>query len=155
MSAADDDARLAGVRDGYGAGAADHCFVCGEANPIGLHVHFGLEADVCVGYFTPGALHVGFAGLAHGGIIFSLLDDVMANSLWLRGERGFTARCEIRYRSAIAVGTLLRLEGRVARRRARLVETAGVVMDAASGAVLATATAQFMLAATSRNASEQ
>lgn len=127
---------------------AHHCFVCGPANPIGLHVRFALEGDVCVARFTPGEHHVGYAGVVHGGIVFSLLDDVMANSLWLRGERVFTARCEIRYRAAIPVGMPLRLEGRITGRRKRLVETTGTVLNAASGALLASATAQFMIDAT-------
>ena len=137
--------RRAQTHDADALREARHCFVCGQDNPIGLHVHFRLVADVCVAEFTPGPTHVGYAGLIHGGIVFSLLDDVMANCLWLRGERGVTARCEIRYRASIPVGTPLRLEGRIAARRQRLIETVGVVTDAARSAVYAAATAQFML----------
>lgn len=121
------------------------CFVCGADNPIGLHVHFHLDGDVCRGTFTSGAAHAGYDGVTHGGIVFSLLDDVMANGLWLRGERGFTARCEIRYRAHLPLGMGVELEGRVVARRSRLIETSGVVVGAANGVVYAQATAQFML----------
>ena len=40
-------------------------------------------------------------------IVFGLLDDVMANWLWLQGLQCFTARADIRYRSELAVGTLV------------------------------------------------
>lgn len=121
------------------------CFVCGIANPIGLHVHFQLDGEVCRASFTPRAEHAGYDGVTHGGIVFSLLDDVMANGLWLRGERGFTARCAIRYRAHLPIGTGVHLEGRIVTRRSRLIETGGLVRDAASGVVYAEATAQFML----------
>lgn len=69
-----------GLIGGIDAGAANHCFVCGQSNPMGLHVHFALVNEVCVARFTPGPMHVGYAGLTHGGIVFSLLDDVMAKA---------------------------------------------------------------------------
>ena len=49
--------------------------------------------------------------LPAGGIVFSLLDDVMANWLWLQGLQCFTARADIRYRSELMVGTPVQLEG--------------------------------------------
>lgn len=124
---------------------ASHCFVCGPENPIGLKVSFRLEGDLCRGEFTPDQRHVGYDGVTHGGILFSLLDDVMANGLWLRGESAFTARMEIRYRMPLAVGTAVRLEGEVVKRRGRLAQTAGRILTADAGEVVAEANAQFML----------
>ena len=80
---------------------ANRCFVCGPGNPNGLNVRFRIEQGVCVGEFTPAADHVGYDKVTHGGIIFSLLDDVMANWLWLQGEQCFTAKAEIRYRESL------------------------------------------------------
>ena len=81
-----------------------NCFVCGPHNAIGLRVKFQLDGDVCRGEFTPGRDHCGYDGITHGGILFSLLDDVMANWLYLKGLRCFTAKCEIRYRNPLPVG---------------------------------------------------
>ena len=78
---------------------ANKCFVCAPDNPIGLHLTFRLEDGACVSQFTPGENHQGYPGVIHGGMIYSALDDVMANWLYLRGARAYTARCEIRYRS--------------------------------------------------------
>ena len=58
---------------------ANECFVCGPDNPIGLHLVFRLEDGACVSEFTPGRDHVGYPGVVHGGMIYSALDDVMAN----------------------------------------------------------------------------
>ena len=101
---------------------ANECFVCGPDNPIGLHLIFRLEDGACVSEFTPGPNHVGYPGVVHGGIIYSALDDVMANWLYLRGARAYTARCEIRYREPAAPGDKLLLAGRPTARRRRLVE---------------------------------
>jgi acyl-coenzyme A thioesterase PaaI-like protein len=35
--------------------------------------------------FIPQADHQGYDGVVHGGILAALLDDAMANCLWLRG----------------------------------------------------------------------
>lgn len=126
---------------------ASHCFVCGPENPIGLKIQFRLEGEWCLAEFTPGAHHVGYDGVVHGGILFSLLDDVMANGLWLRGERAFTARMDIRYRMPLPVGTRVALQGRVIKRKARLVQTEGKILVAADRNIVAEAHAQFMLQA--------
>lgn len=84
---------------------ANRCFVCGPSNPIGLKIRFHLDDDVCRGEFTPGEDHVGYDDVTHGGILYSALDDVMANWIFLRGARGYTARCEVRYRAPLPVGT--------------------------------------------------
>lgn len=125
---------------------ANGCFVCGEANPIGLGVSFRLDGEVVRAEFTSDARHAGYDGVTHGGIVFSLLDDVMANGIWLRGERAYTARADIRYRQALPIGVAVRLEGEITRKRGRLTETVGRMFRADDGTLVAEATAQFMAA---------
>jgi acyl-coenzyme A thioesterase PaaI-like protein len=124
--------------------AANRCFVCGPANPNGLKLRFRIDGDVCRAEFTPGDVHMGYDGVTHGGIIFSLLDDVMANWLWLQGERCFTARADVRYRSALPVGTPVRLEGRMVKRKGRLVQLQGCVIRTDTEQTVAEANGSFM-----------
>lgn len=124
--------------------AANGCFVCGPDNPIGLRVRFRLEGDVCVGEFTPRDEHMGYRGLTHGGIMFTLLDDVMANWLWLQGIQCMTAKAEIRYRDELPIGTPVRLEGRCLKRKGRLALMEGRVIRQSDDEVVAEATASFM-----------
>ncbi|MDE2875499.1 MAG: PaaI family thioesterase [Gemmatimonadota bacterium] len=124
---------------------AHECFVCGPDNPIGLHLVFRLEDGACVSEFTPGPNHVGYPGVVHGGMIYSALDDVMANWLYLRGARAYTARCEIRYREPAAPGERLLLTGRPTARRRRVVEMEAKAMRASDGKVVATATGTFVV----------
>ena len=137
--------RTAATRAQQLASGSNHCFVCGPANPIGLGVKFRLDGDVCRGEFTPGPEHMGYDQVTHGGIVFSLLDDVMANWVWLQGERCFTAKADIRYRSELPVGTPVRLEGCCIKRKGRLAQMQGRLIRAAHDAVIAEASGAFMV----------
>ena len=127
------------------ASSANRCFVCGPGNAAGLHVRFRLDGAVCRAEFTPQDAHVGYDGVTHGGILFSLLDDVMANTIFLGGERCYTAKAEVRYRQALPVGTPVRLEGLVRQRRGRLALCEGRILRQADAGVVAEATGSFMI----------
>ena len=124
---------------------ANRCFVCGPDNPAGLRVVFRLEDHVCKAEYMPNEFQCGYDGIIHGGIIFSLLDDVMANWLFLQGERAYTARCEIRYREPAMIGTRLLLEGELLSRKGRHAKLAGRVLHPDDGRLLAEATATFVV----------
>ena len=132
--------------DERGRDDANNCFACGPDNPIGLRIAFRLDEDaVCHGKFTPGDNHEGFHGVTHGGILFSALDDVMANWLFLQGLRGYTARCEIRYRQPVPTHVDVRLEGRCEKRRGRLVQLKGIALRGDTDEVVAETDATFMI----------
>ena len=121
------------------------CFACGQDNPIGLQIIFSVEDGVCSGRFTPNGHHVGFSDTVHGGIIYSALDDVMANLLYLQDIKAHTARCEIRYRKALRVGQEVLLTSRVENERRRLVVLKGEARLADTGELIADTSASFML----------
>ena len=126
---------------------ANRCFVCGPDNPQGLRLEFVMDGDVCRATFTPGPLHCGYDAQTHGGILFSALDDVMANWLFLQGIRAHTAKCEIRFRQPVATGTELALEGRLVRRKGRLAVLEGKAIRNGDGKTVAEAQATFMIVA--------
>ncbi len=124
--------------------AANMCFACGPDNPIGLRIKFTLNDGVCSGDFTAGVNHVGYANTVHGGIIFSALDDVMANVLYLQNIKAHTARCEVRYRKALEVGQPVRLRGWIESERKRLIVLKGEVRLASDESLVADCEASFM-----------
>jgi acyl-coenzyme A thioesterase PaaI-like protein len=126
---------------------ANHCFVCGPGNPIGLKLDFRLEDDICHSEFTPGADHCGYDSVTHGGIVFSALDDVMANWLFLKGFKAFTAKCDIRYRDALPIGTNVRLEGHCMKQKARLTQMKGLMIRNDTNEIVAETEAAFMMIA--------
>ena len=127
---------------------ANNCFVCSPRNPIGLQLTFTIDGDdICRSQFTPAQNHCGYDGVTHGGIIFSALDDVMANWLFLKGLKAFTAKCEIRYRDALPIGTRVRLEGHCLKQKARLAQMRGLLFREDTNQIVVEADASFMLLA--------
>lgn len=129
---------------------ASHCFVCGPQNSIGLQLTFRLDDNVCRGEFTPAAHHCGYDGITHGGIIFSALDDVMANWIVLQGQHAFTAKVDLRYKDALPTGTPVRLEGHCLKWRGRLFLMRGVMIRIDNEEVVAECEASFMLSTASK-----
>ena len=124
---------------------AHNCFVCGPENPIGLKLSFRIEAGVCRADFTPGPNHEGYPGVVHGGMLFSALDDVMANWLYLQGARAYTAKCDIRFKKSVSVGERLHLEGRHLETRGRVVRMEGKALRPDDGELVARSLGTFMI----------
>lgn len=121
------------------------CFACGPDNPIGLKIQFRMEDETCVGEFTPNENHVGWKDTVHGGIIYSALDDVTANVIYLQGRKAYTARMEIRYRDALKVGETISLAGWITREKGRLIQLKGEAKRVADGKPIADCDASFIL----------
>ena len=126
--------------------AATMCFACGTDNPIGLKIDFTVEGDRCTAEFTPNENHVGYEDTVHGGIIFSCLDDVMANVLYQQKRKAHTAKCEIRYRQALQVGQTVLLSGWIESERRRLIVLKSEVRRKDDNSLVAEADASFMIA---------
>jgi acyl-coenzyme A thioesterase PaaI-like protein len=92
------------------------CFVCGKDNPDGLHLEFRPEgvSGVQATYVIPERFQ-GFAGIAHGGILATILDECMVNAVWLRGSTAVTARLEVRLRHPVDVGARVTFRAEVVR----------------------------------------
>ncbi len=61
----------------------DYCFVCGERNPISLNIPVkkSITGSSCTFTWTPGPHFQGYAGVLHGGIISTLVDEAMAYAI--------------------------------------------------------------------------
>lgn len=126
--------------------APHHCFVCGTTNArgMGLRMHAGPRAAWTE--LTYERDFEGWDGIAHGGIIAAILDEVMAWSLASEDAWGVTARMAIQYHAPVRVGAELRAEGRVTRARRRLVETEATLRERGDGQLLASATGLYVAA---------
>jgi acyl-coenzyme A thioesterase PaaI-like protein len=94
-----------------------HCFVCGIANPYGLHMRFyAPRVGEVEAHITVPEQFQGYPGVVHGGIVAAMLDEV-AGRIYMNGGDGkaprfmFTGKLEIRYRKNVPVGKPLRLVG--------------------------------------------
>ena len=124
----------------------NHCFGCGRDNPIGLKLDMKLDGDRCVAYFTPKAEHESYGDRMHGGLTSALLDEVMGDYVFRKaGKPAYTARLEIRFRSAIRIGETVKVEGWPEVHRGRLFIMKGKITHA-DGTPAAEAKAEMMLA---------
>jgi acyl-coenzyme A thioesterase PaaI-like protein len=105
------------------------CFVCGQRNPYGLHMHFRLEDATIVSDFTPREEHQGFPGVIHGGIIAAVLDEALNRTSMLTDHPTWTmtGRLEVRYRRYVPYGPLLRVRASLESQRGRMVQAKGTL----------------------------
>ena len=128
------------------------CFACGQLNAHGLHLDLHVTGDTCWTELTLETDFQGWEGIAHGGIIATILDEVMAWALASADAWGYTARMSIEYRRPLPVGARIRGEGRLVERRRRLLTTSGRLLDPATGEVYATAEGLYVAAPAERRA---
>lgn len=125
----------------------DHnCFGCGQRNDAGLRLSFTDDPDGngVRTLFTPAAHVEGYTGMVHGGIITTVLDEVMAWSLSRHGIWAVTGSMTTRYRAPIRIGQPTLATGAIVRDRGRAIELRGEIRDRDDGRVLAEATATFL-----------
>ena len=84
-----------------------YCFVCGPKNPIGLKLDFSLDGEVMTTEFIPRKEHQGYMNIVHGGIISTLLDEIMVKLAIELGMPAVTAHMDIRLKKAVKVGSRL------------------------------------------------
>ena len=80
------------------------CFGCGDANPIGLRLRYRREGERLVTDFTPGEAHQGWPGIVHGGIIATLLYEVMENLPYYAGQVAMMRGMRTRFRRPALTG---------------------------------------------------
>jgi acyl-coenzyme A thioesterase PaaI-like protein len=105
-----------------------HCFACGPKSEIGLRLRFEQQPDGSVrGGVTLGQPYQGWRGVAHGGIVATLLDEAMAHAAGVRGYLGMTGELKLRFRKAVPIGAPLVLRGEVLWQRRSVLGLAATV----------------------------
>ncbi|MDI6851393.1 MAG: PaaI family thioesterase [bacterium] len=92
---------------------SDHCFVCGEKNPIGLKAKVegtGPERFIKI---KLDANYEGYDGIIHGGILVTLMDEVMAYSVSDGTNWGVTASIEVKFRKKVESGKYIIVYGKL------------------------------------------
>jgi uncharacterized protein (TIGR00369 family) len=155
---ASDDARRIGSSEeivdaaGRRYAFADHnCFACGATNPIGMRLRIELGEGSASAEWTAGDDYVGWSDKLHGGMIATLLDEVMAWAPSSFDSWAVTAEMTVRYRSPASPGERLTAAGRVVRRRRRIYEVAGEVRGG-DGRLVAEGTGRYLGATPSQKA---
>lgn len=121
------------------------CFVCGDKNEHGLKARFFFDGEKAETTLTAEEMFEGYAGIFHGGIIATLLDEVMIKAILAGDIYAVTAEMTVRYHQPVLVGDKLRFLGRVTQSRGRMYFTAGEVVGE-DGTRYASATGKYLQA---------
>jgi len=121
------------------------CFVCGESNPIGLNLRFKTDGRMVQTIFVPRNEHIGFRQVVHGGIISTLLDEIMVWACAVQTKRfAFCAELTVRFhhplrpnQESIAAAEL------VANKRGKVFEAKADLRDQ-EGRLLASAIGKYL-----------
>ena len=125
------------------------CFCCGADNEKGLHL--------AITYPVPGAAETtlvvpdwfsGWRDLTHGGLLSTILDEIMAHACIGMGgptKAAVTAEITVRFVKPVQTGSRIRVTGRVTEVKGRIIRTEGHLFGA-DGEPAATATARFVIA---------
>jgi acyl-coenzyme A thioesterase PaaI-like protein len=130
--------------------APHHCFACGTLNAHGIQLDLHVERGRSWVELGLEPRFQGWDGIVHGGILATILDEVMAWALVGEDDWGLTARLGVDFKKPVMVDQRIRGEGWITRSRRRLVDTEARLTDAKTGDVLATATGLYMAAGEER-----
>lgn len=122
-----------------------NCFGCSPNNPHGLHLVFHRTERGARTSCTLPAHLCGFEGIAHGGVVATLLDEAAAWALMAyAGRLGFTRSMNISFHRSAAIGALLAVEGRVESFDAKQALTRAEIRSV-DGAIVAESTSEWTL----------
>jgi acyl-coenzyme A thioesterase PaaI-like protein len=144
------EVRTAGAVAGPGVAPFDlvphNCFACGSLNRHGLGLLLHVEPRRSWTELALDERFEGWAGMAHGGIVCTILDEVMAWALVGEDNWGVTARLNVEFNRPVPIGARIRADGEIARSRRRIVETTARLVQVDDGAILATAQGTYLAA---------
>jgi acyl-coenzyme A thioesterase PaaI-like protein len=103
-----------------------HCFVCGLENDFGLKLSFYQEGEgTVVANYTVPDHYQGYPGVVHGGIITSMMDEILGRVFMIDDPDRFmfTAKLTTRYRKPVPTETPLKMIGKIVKDRGRIAES--------------------------------
>jgi acyl-coenzyme A thioesterase PaaI-like protein len=133
------------VLDGAGLQDDKYCFACGPENPAGLKMRVEYEEECAVCRITLARHYQGWAEIAHGGIVCTLLDEIMAYAVLGFIGQGVTANMSTRFRKPVPLQKPVVAKGWVKERKGRKAVAQGEIRSADEGTLLAQAEATWII----------
>ena len=121
------------------------CFVCGESNVVGLNLRFETDGRIVHARFTPCAEHVGFKQVIHGGIISTLLDEIMVWACVVQTKRfAYCAELNVRFVKPVRPGEPITGTAELVENRRNKIFDARSELKNAAGEILAAGTGRYL-----------
>ncbi len=106
------------------------CFVCGKENEHGikLNIFSDNENKCAVAKTVIDEKFSGWSGIVHGGIISTLLDEIMAYAAFTAGGTGVTGEMTVRFKKPVPTGKEISVEGKIESQKGRIVYTSAQII---------------------------
>jgi uncharacterized protein (TIGR00369 family) len=123
------------------------CFVCGEKNPVGLKLRLRTDPErgESVAEVTFPGHFQGWAGIVHGGLLATVLDEAMIYAAGAKGLKCVTGEITVRYVKPASTGVTYSLKGRFVEDKGRIVLAESALIDS-EGREVAKATGKLFKA---------
>lgn len=121
------------------------CLGCGPDNPHGHQLHARRSGDHIVAEHIFDTRHVGAPGIAHGGAVATVFDDLFGFTLYLVGEPAVTRRLTVSYSRPVLLGVEYALKAWVVTRNGRAVELSAHLRPVDEERPVARADAEFAI----------
>ena len=108
----------------------NYCFVCGEENPLGLHLKFSFDNGKASAEFVPQKIHQGYKDIVHGGIITTVLDEAMVKAALMQGIPAMSAEITVRFRNTLFAGEKTVVEALIEKKNRKIIEASAVLKKA-------------------------
>ncbi len=119
----------------------DHmCYVCGKDNVHGLRLIFDHKPGLLRSSVVFSKQHQGYKNIVHGGLLATVLDEMIVNLCWKEGLPAVTAELTVRLKKPTKVGQEVLLEGHLGNKRGRVLMGSSFAKNE-RGELLAAATA--------------
>ncbi len=109
---------------------SESCFVCGRNNPVGMYMRFHDNGqDEVHSHYTVADRYQSYPGIVHGGILASMLDEVVARVSMIGDPHHFmmSVKLQVLYRHPVPVETPIRVVGKIVKLRGRLGRAEGKI----------------------------
>ncbi len=127
--------------------ANNYCFVCGKDNPRGLRIKV-LYDKAAMAAETELALpreYQGWAAVIHGGILATLLDEMMAHAVWRFAGPGLTLSLEVRFHHPLEPDEPIRVRGVLKTENGNRRQAEAEITRIRDGRRIASAKSRFLL----------
>ncbi len=121
------------------------CFVCGETNPVGLKLRFETDGQLVRAHFIPRGEHIGFKQVVHGGLIATVLDEIMVWACAVRTKRfAFCAELNVRFISPLRPNEAADVTAELVTNRRNKMFDARAEVRGSAGKIVASATGKYL-----------
>lgn len=133
----------AGKDDEFLPPHAQDCLGCGPGNPHGHHLQARRSGEGVDAQHVFDKRHVGAPGIAHGGAVATVVDDLFGFLLYVVGELAVTRNLNVEYLAPVRLGVPYQCQAELAQRERRKLFMNARITDQ-EGSLVVTARALFL-----------